>query len=328
MSFQEPWILFFLIIPVLLAVWEWFRDSQAIPMPFDGVRVRSRDRFMGCLVRSAHLIPLLLLSVAIIVLSGPRRLGPPESDRMMTNILFALDLSGSMGTAFGSQTRLAGDGVTIAGVNTIRFDEGKYTRYHAALESMNEFAKIRKGDAFGLTFFGTEFIHWLPVTRDISALQYSASLLHPNSMPRWFAGTRIANALHGCVDRMKMQPSGDKLLIVITDGESQDFMNNADIIAANALRDAGIITYFISINPDVLSESMRTIAAMTGGEALTCGDKKGLERIFRHIDHMEKAKMVTRHPEMVDYNAPFAVAGGILLALSVLSLFGMRFTPW
>lgn len=328
MSFEYPWVLLFLTIPLILAFWEFTRDSHAIVMPFDHAKKRRLDMFGGLFIRFCHMIPALILAAAIIIIAGPRRVGPPEADRVMTNIIFCLDLSGSMSEQFGHGNRRMPRSISINGINTYAYDNSMYTRYDAAVESIRDFAGYREGDAFGLTFFGSEFLHWLPVTRDINALKTCVDMMDPNTMPRWFGGTRICNALRGCIDRFKEQETGDRLLIVITDGESQDFGDDQDVAVANELREARITTYFVSINPDAIVNSLMNIAAVTGGEAMTSGDQDGLKRVFRHIDNMEKAKMKQRMPDTVDYNAPFAFAGVILAAFSIFTLYGLRFTPW
>ena len=78
-----------------------------------------------------RLLPILLLAIAILLLAGPRRFEQPRSEREMTNILFCLDVSGSMTAPFGAGSR-----------------------YDAAMTSLNDFISFRKGDAFGLTVFG------------------------------------------------------------------------------------------------------------------------------------------------------------------------------
>ena len=47
---------------------------------------------------------------------------------------------------------------------------GDGTRYDASMKAIDEFLKIRQGDAFGLTFFGNNVLHWVPLTSDPSAV--------------------------------------------------------------------------------------------------------------------------------------------------------------
>lgn len=328
MSFEYPWVLWLLTFPLILGFWECVRDSHAVVMPFDRVRKRRRDFFYGLIIRLFHLLPALLLMIAVLIAAGPKRSGPPESDRIMSNIIFCLDLSGSMGQTFGPGPERAPRPLHVNGITTYQFEKNTFTRYDAAIASMKDFASYRQGDAFGLTFFGSEYLHWLPVTRDINALNTCVDLLHPNSMPRWFGGTRIIHAIRGCIKRFIEQPQGDRLLLVITDGEAQDYGDNQDIAVTNELREAKITTYFVAINPKMMIGPMGHIAAATGGEAMVCGDRAGLKRVFQHIDRMQKTKMKQRMPDQVAFYAPFAVAGLLLSGLSLTALAGLRFTPW
>ena len=73
-----------------------------------------------------------LLAIAILLLAGPQRPSASADARVLTNLEFCLDVSGSMMAPFG---------------------DGK--RADKALEAIIEFTSYRKGDAFGLTAFGT-----------------------------------------------------------------------------------------------------------------------------------------------------------------------------
>jgi len=50
--------------------------------------------------------------------------------------------------------------------------------------------------------------------------------------------------------------------------------------------------------------------------------------VFERIDSMRPAKFEPEAPIPADNFRPFALAGLSLLGLQLLSLFGIRFTPW
>ena len=50
---------------------------------------------------------------------------------------------------------------------------GDGSRYDTAMKSLDDFLTYRKGDAFGLTFFGNNTLHWVPLTSDVSAIRCS-----------------------------------------------------------------------------------------------------------------------------------------------------------
>ena len=70
------------------------------------------------------------------------------------------------------------------------------------------------------------------------------------------------------------------------------------------------------------------IASMTGGEVFNAGDPASLKAVFAKIDEMQKAPIKRVTPDPVDFFQPFALAGLSLGALYLLTLFGLRYTPW
>ena len=134
MNFAHPWVLLLLIAPVLLVWWEWRRRGRPLVLPLDYSQGRSRN-WLERVIKCANVLPPLLLAVGILILAGPQRLATPEDERVLTNIEVVLDVSGSMMAQFG-------DG----------------TRADKAFEAIVDFTSFRKGDAFGLTIFGTEVV--------------------------------------------------------------------------------------------------------------------------------------------------------------------------
>src|SRR5688572_32498743 len=153
MTFAHPWLLALLVVPVALAVYLWKRGGRRIPLPFDHQPL-PRARHLAFLLKAADLLPVLLLMIAIAILAGPRRFEQPRNERELTNILFCLDVSGSMTAPFGSSTR-----------------------YDAAMGAVNDFITYRKGDAFGLTVFGSSVLNWVPLTNDVSAFKCAPPFL-------------------------------------------------------------------------------------------------------------------------------------------------------
>ena len=50
--------------------------------------------------------------------------------------------------------------------------------------------------------------------------------------------------------------------------------------------------------------------------------------MFKRIDAMQQADMERGNAEMLDNFIPFCLASLSLLGTSLLSLFGLRYTPW
>lgn len=304
MTFAHPWLLALLLLPLGLAVFFWKRGGRRIPLPFDHQPL-PRARMLGFLLKAADLVPLLLLMLAIAILAGPRRFEQPRSEREMTNILFCLDVSGSMTSPFGAATR-----------------------YDAAMGAVNDFITFRKGDAFGLTVFGSSVLNWVPLTNDVSAFKYAPPFLRPETLPPWFGGTMIGMALRAAEKTMLAGSSGDRMIILFTDGESYDLNNGQDMAIAQSLKANGIKVYDVHIAEGGVPDSIAVIASMTGGEVFSAGDPSALKAVFARIDEMQKAPLKRVTPDPVDFFEPFSIAGLCLGGFYLLTLFGLRHTPW
>ena len=306
MTFAHPWVLLLLTIPVGLAVWEAQRRGMPLVLPFDyGAGSRMGALLWRPLVTGAHMLPYAALAVAVLLVAGPRRPSADRTQRVMNNIEFCLDVSGSMSSRFG-------DG----------------SRYDAAMEAIKEFTTYRKGDAFGLTIFGTEVLHWVPLTKDTSAIRLATPFLSPRKLPRYFGGTRIGKALRACLRVLADRPEGDRMVILVSDGQSADLRGGAAQTLAGELRAERITVYLIHVGGGAVPAEMHTIAGTTGGEVFPAGDPDALTRIFQHIDGMRPARIKPGSPQYADCFRPFAIAGLGVLAGYCLTLFGLRFTPW
>src|SRR5262249_544613 len=133
-TFAYPMVLLLLAVPVLLLAFVWARrwllPTRRVVLPLDRAVGRS-GWWWWPFITLAGPLPPLLLAVVVLILAGPQRTGSPQQKRSLTNIEFCVDVSGSMMSTYG---------------------EG--TRYDAAMKAVDQFLDYRKGDAFGLTFFG------------------------------------------------------------------------------------------------------------------------------------------------------------------------------
>jgi len=305
-SFHHPEFLWLLALPVLWGYWQWVRRGHPVVLPFDHGD-QGGGRKLRFLTNLAGTLPAVLLVIAVLMIAGPRKTAPPQDERIMNNILLCVDVSGSMNMPFG-----------------------KGTRFEAAAESARQFCNFRKGDSFGLTIFGSEYIHWVPPTKEVSAIANATKYIRPNNMPPWMGGTLIANAMHGCRDQLVRTEQGDRAVILITDGGSSDFANGGDRRAAEEMAAANIRVFCISIGGDEEGgrDGLETIAAGTGGKVFQAGDPAALDGIFREIDHMQKARFKQVTADWVDDYTPLSIAGLTAAALYLLSLLGLRYTPW
>jgi hypothetical protein len=246
-------------------------------------------------------VPLLLMAVAVVVLAGPQMLKVPRSERSLTNIQIAMDVSGSMGGP----------------------------RYRLASQAIEEFTKAREGDAFGLTLFGSHQIRWIPLTKDLRAVRNAMPFANPENQPLHMSGTSIGAALRFCRDNMEREaPEGDRLIILVSDGFSSDLGAGQEFEIAEELKDAGITVYHIHVAEDAIPAEVVEIARLTGGEAMAASDASTLKTVFTHIDRMKPAKFIARGAVPLDHFHPFAFAALVLAGLHLAGLLGMRYTPW
>jgi Ca-activated chloride channel homolog len=305
LSFHQPMLLWLLALPIFWGFWQWTRRGHPVVVPFDHGRHRE-GRYLRALVNLAQTLPALLLTVAVLTLAGPRRPAPPENERILNNIIICLDVSGSMSMRFGNSTR-----------------------FESAMASARQFCEYRQGDAFGLTVFGTEYLHWFPPTKELSVLRNALPFVQfARSLP-WFGGTMIAHALAGCKQRLARTKEGDRAIILITDGGSADFLGGRDRQIAQELADAKIRVFTILVGNDGVGiDGIYTIAAGTTGKVFEANDPGALNAVFREIDHMQKAKFKQITSDWVDYYRPLCLAGLVVAGLWGLSSLGLRYTPW
>ena len=322
MIFLHPQYLALLALPVILAFWEWVRRGQPIALPFDHGQQR-RGLPLRFLVLCANCLPAGMLALAILFLAHPITFNPPEIERKLTNIQIVLDTSGSMAEAHGSQAN------------------GRHRRFDSAMDAIEQFIKYRRGDAYGLSIFSRTFIHWVPLTLDTQAILLSRPFIQPDNpkldppgmarhgMPDATWGiTYIGKALYGAVDLLSQRPVGDRMIILLTDGESSDIVPPKDAAIIAALQAQNITVFAILLSDEVMQPQLLGIARATGGDAFNAITPEALHSVFKRIDEMKKVVVLEKKPQAADYYEPFFLPALSLLGLSVLTLFGLRFTPW
>lgn len=309
--FADPERLWLLAIPVVLAFFEWVRRGHAVVLPID-YRVQRKGYGLGALIHTANMLPAMLMVVAILLFANPRTQSEPDVVKEHTNVQFVLDLSGSMRAAFGTQPT---DG-------TVR------RRIDAALDAIDRFVNHREGDAFGLTIYGTEFLHWLPLTPNTTAISNARPFLEPD-----MGATRTLTALAAATDVLVERSDGQKMIILITDGafnrEPDPLGQAADLI--ERFRADHIVCYGIFIRNSPVPDLERRLCEESGGGLFNVENElsdESLYEVIDRIDAMAPVVMQSKEPIPVEHDDPFLWAGAILLGLHMLTLTGLRYTPW
>lgn len=303
-TFRQPWLLLLELVPAALLLAQARGAGRRLALPFDHALASRRTRQRG-LVAACEALPALLLALAIVLLAGPQRWDEPRSRRVLTNIEFCVDVSGSMTAKFGGGTR-----------------------YDGAMEAITGFLDRRAGDAFGLTFFGNAVLHWVPLTTDTSAFRCALPFMRPGRLPTWFGGTEIGRALLACRSVLAAREEGDRMIVLVTDGYSADLSGDRDLEIARLLKKEGIVVYAIHIDQSEPPEPIVNITALTGGEVFHPGDREGLDHVFAAIDAMQPTRVEKVRSESLDDFEGICRAALALAGLALLSLFGWRYTPW
>ena len=310
MTFLYPKLLALLAIPVILAFWEWVRPGQPLAMPFDHAKV-GKGRFWRFLINAANCLPACLLAVAILFLAHPVIFNPPEVERQLTNVQIVLDNSGSMKSPHGPQTN------------------GPNSRFDSAMASIEKFLHHRKGDAFGLTVFSRNFVHWVPLTQDTESIILAKPFVAPYVFPDEFWGnTFVGKALYGAAELLDEAKTGDRTIILLTDGLSSDILPPKDSAIIADLRSKRITVFVIFLIDQPVTPSLVGIAQATGGDAWGAVTPEALNSVFRRIDEMKKVVVLEKKPRASDYYDPFFIPAMSALGLAILALFGIRYNPW
>jgi Ca-activated chloride channel homolog len=293
-----------LVLPALLAAWSLIRRPHIVVLPLDHSTVKS-SVWLGRMVRMAALLPALLLAVAIVLLASPTRAGRPSAERVMTNIQFVLDLSGSMTESFGTGTR-----------------------YDASIAALEKFTTHRRGDAFGLTVFGNEVLHWTPLTKDLDAIRTAAPFLRPEDMPAQFGGTEIGKALRAAFEQVRSRGAEGGMIVLVSDGISADLWGSAPQQIGSEFAAAGVVLYSIHIGGEQTPSPLFELVRPTGGQVFHAQDAGALAAVFADIDRLQPIRMRPTAPRPIDAFLLPAGLGLAVLGFYLLTLLGLRATPW
>ncbi|WP_113925830.1 vWA domain-containing protein [Cognataquiflexum aquatile] len=212
----------------------------------------------------------------------------------------------------------------------------KPNRLEAAKETAIDFINGRFGDRIGMVIFSGEAYSLAPLTTDYALLTDLVKDISFNMMDA--KGTAIGSALAAGTNRMRESESKSKVMILLSDGESN--AGNVDpLFAAQLAAAMDIKIYTIAVGKDgmvpygvdffgrpqmvesYLDEStLREIAGIGNGEFFRASDDNALEQIFDQINTMEKAEILeSRYKETTDYYRVY-LFWGILLFLAWLGL--------
>lgn len=205
-------------------------------------------------------------------------------------------------------------------------------RLEAAKEVAIEFIKNRNDDRIGLVVYSGESFTQCPLTTDHDKLINLFEQLENGMVTD---GTAIGMGLANAVNRLKESTAKSKVVILLTDGES-NMGSIPPLTAAEIAATFGVKVYTIGVgtkgqapmpvqdmfgrvryqNMDVNidEKTLTSIAELTNGQYFRATDNASLESIYAEIDQMEKTVIEETQYEK-KYEEFFPLA---LLALGLL----------
>lgn len=325
-----PWMLLLLPLPWLVRRLLPRRNATGSALQLPGESsLAARLGGIGTIQTAASrwILPLLMaVGWALLVLAAarPTWLGEPvELPATGRDLMLAVDISGSMDQ----------DDMII--------ENRRVTRITAVKAVVSEFLERRAGDRVGLILFGTRPFLQAPLSFDRATV---GRLLR--EAPVGIAGgkTAIGDAIGLATKRLRERPDEQRVLILLTDGASNEG-ELAPARAAAIAAESGIRIHTIGIgstqsppasgisgmfsrllmrpgNPsaDLDEDTLQKIAITTGGRFFRARDPQELVEIYAEIDALEPIEQSGQFARpRVALHAPL-VAAVFLLSLLVTIL--------
>jgi len=303
LTLAYPWLLALLALPLLV---RWLapahrepRRSLVVPFLERLARDSGRRPEEGSVVMRGG--PLRAMGMAfmwcaaVVALARPQIVEPPVTKEIpVRDLLLAVDLSGSMETKDFKDA----SGMTVDRLTGVK-------------EVLDGFLSRREGDRVGLILFGSAPFVQAPFTEDLKVCR---ELLGEAQVNMAGPQTALGDALGLAVNVFDRSPMKERVLIALTDG-NDTASQVPPAKAAEVARDKGIVVHAVSVGDpraageDALDvETLKRVAATTGGLYAHASDLEQLEAVYRRLDllEMRKAQTVTHRPRRDVYWWPLA----------------------
>lgn len=321
LTLAYPWLL--ALLPLPLIVW-WlvppYREHrQGLRVPFVPrlARLTGQEPTPGAVVLRGgwgRLIALIGSWLCVVgALVRPQWLEPPINRTVpVRDMMLAVDLSGSMDTKdFTDSTGASVDRLT------------------ASKQVLDDFLARRQHDRVGLIVFGNAPFVQAPFTQDLDVCR---ELLSETRVGMAGPKTAFGDAIGLAITVFDRTDVSEKVLIVLTDGNDTGSQVPPEKAAAIA-KDKGIVIQTVAVGDpkaageDKLDEeTLRQVAAVTGGTYSHANDRAELEAIYHRLDQLptREAHTITHRPRRDLFQWPLT-AGFVLSFLPpILGLFANR----
>lgn len=319
MRFADPWWL--ALVPLVLIVL-WRRRGKRATVLYSSVaelaqlprtfaqRIRRQLHFM-------ELAGLLLIAVAI---------ARPQSGR-----------EDSVVSTFGVAIELVIDKSDSMAANDLDpdvWDRRELTRLDVVRQVVADFVDPggdlpgRPNDLLGLVSFAGFVQSHCPLTLDHAAfLQLLKDVQMPTVDRRDPANreqlmTAIGDALVVAVDRLREAPAQSKVVVLLSDGES-NIGEASPHAGAEAAKAAGVRVYTVGVGTPgkgLDEDTLREVAEFTGGRYFNARDAASLEQVYGAIDSLERSEITsTQFTRWREQFLPFLLSGlGLLVVHRIL----------
>jgi Ca-activated chloride channel homolog len=316
----SPW--FLLLLGLLPFVLSWGRrEGRRAALRYPSLAVLQQVAPGGAARRRAALTVLRAAVLVLIVLALARpQLGAATTQvhREGVDVLLAVDVSGSM---------LAED---------FTLGSKRASRLAAVKSVVEEFVGARPEDRIGLVLFAARAYTQCPLTLDHGWLLQNLKRAKVGMIED---GTAIGAGLATAVNRLRPSTAKSKFVVLLTDGQ-----NNAGRItpqtAAEAAAALGIKVYAVGagsrglapypvqtvfgetvyrpVQVDIDEDTLKKIAAATGGHYFRATDTASLQQIYAEIDRTEKTPFEA--PQFLDYRELYPFLAWPALGLLLLEV--------
>lgn len=326
MTFHWPWFLLALPLPWLIRLLPPVADlkSRVLRVPFEDelfTLPSARPDYRP----EGHVPRLLIGAWLCLVVAACRPMFEGEPVELAVSgrdLMLAVDLSGSME------------------VEDFVLDARKVDRLTATKAVAGDFIDRRVGDRIGLILFGENAYLQAPLTFDRRTVH---TLLEESVIGLAGDRTAIGDAIGLAIKRLRDNPEGQRVLILLSDG-ANTAGSIAPLKAAEIAASAGLKIYTIGIGADEMlvrdlmgtrkvnpsqdldEPTMRGMAELTHGRYFRARDLEQLEDIYRLLDELEPIERDKRYyrPEHELYPWPLGAALFLVLLGSGLERWRSR----
>jgi Ca-activated chloride channel family protein len=329
LRFERPWAALLLAAVPLVWLSRFSVQRRSRPrLQFSRASTLATQRStwrarLGSLPSALRTIAVALLVVG---LAGPQSIHARDTaDVSGIEIILTLDMSGSMEAA-----------------------DIRPTRFRATKAVVRDFIDRRPNDRIGAVVFGRDAYTLLPLTTDREALRTALRGLKLDQIDG--RGTAIGNAVGVSLNRLKRSQAKSKVIILLTDGES-NAGNMSPSQAAELAGTMGVKIYpilmgvsdsapvqqgtglfgraiFGTANYPVNPELLDQMATETGGEFFLVSDRAALEQSFHQIlDALEKTDIEDAGRMYTELFPAFVGPALIFLLIELLALLWLRRWP-